>query len=119
MFKAATDAIDNLFFIGVQEAYDTSIKILLKEFSVPLQTEIKKERDQQSSKQMKKQKAKIKDDKLLIDRVKQVNEYDMKLYKYGKYHLFCPLNMFTVLDYKQILIFGEYFLQTIIFGIMI
>jgi hypothetical protein len=83
VFDKAVDALNHLFFVGVQEAYDLSVQVMLRELNVPAQVDVKKERDQQSSKSIAKQKAAIKNNATLLARVREVNAYDVKLYKLG------------------------------------
>ena len=83
IYADATDALKHMFFVGIQEAYDVSVQVMLRELRVPAQVEIKKERDQQSSKSITKQKAAIKNNTTLLARVREVNAYDVQLYRQG------------------------------------
>ena len=84
VFDKAVDALNHLFFVGVQEAYDLSVQVMLRELHVPAQVDVKKERDQQSSKSIAKQKAAIKHNATVLARVREVNAYDMEFYRLGK-----------------------------------
>jgi hypothetical protein len=80
----AKDALDHIFFVGLQEAYDLSVKIMLREFNMSLDIEIQKERDQGTSLSIKRQKDELKGNKPLMDRVRQVNSHDLQLYELGE-----------------------------------
>ena len=83
VYESAVEAIDHIFFIGVQEAYDLSVKILLREMNMTLDIDIQREREQGTSNQMKKRKEEIKRNATLLQRVREVNSYDVELYKLG------------------------------------
>ena len=83
VFNKAADAVNHLFFVGIQEAYDLSVQVMIRELNVPVKVEVKKERDQQSSKSITKQKADIKANNTLLARVREVNAYDIRLYHLG------------------------------------
>ena len=83
VYESAVAAIDRIFFIGVQEAYDLSVKILLREMNMTLDIDIQREREQGTSNQMKKRKEEIKRNATLLQRVREVNSYDVELYKLG------------------------------------
>ena len=83
VYQKAIDSMNGLFFVGIQEAYDLSVQVMLRELNVQIKVDILKERDQQSSKRIAKEKADIKSNKTLLERVRLVNSYDMNLYKYG------------------------------------
>ena len=83
VYEQAVDALNHLFFVGLQEAYDISVQVMIRELGVPVQVEVRKERDQQNSKSLLKQKQAIKTNETLLTRVREVNSYDMKLYQLG------------------------------------
>jgi hypothetical protein len=83
VYESAVEAIDHIFFIGVQEAYDLSVKILLREMNMTLDIDIQREREQGTSNQMKKRKEEIKRNATLLQRVREVNSYDIALYQKG------------------------------------
>jgi hypothetical protein len=84
VFDLAVEAINNIFFIGIQEEYDISVKVMLKELNITLNTVIKKERDQKSSKSIALQKKEIKSNDKIISRMREVNSFDVELYNLGK-----------------------------------
>lgn len=79
IFCKAVEALDNLYFVGLQEAYDISVEAILREFSMNITVEVKKERDQ-GNKQISEQKALLKNNATLMARVKDINHYDYALY---------------------------------------
>jgi hypothetical protein len=83
VYQRAVDALNGIFFVGIQEAYDLSVQVMLRELNVPIKVDVLKERDQQSSKRIAQDKADIKGNNTLLERVWEVNAYDMKLYKSG------------------------------------
>lgn len=83
MFDLAVDALDHIFFIGIQEEYEISVKVMLKELDITVETEVKKERDQQNSKSLTRQKAAIKANLPILERMRVVNSWDMQLYQIG------------------------------------
>jgi hypothetical protein len=84
IFEAAVDAIDNAFFVGLQEAYDLSVKLLLRELDVHKEIAIVKERDNTASKSIKAEKAAILGNAKLMSKIKAVNEWDVHLYRVAK-----------------------------------
>ena len=77
------EALDHIYFIGLQEAYETSVKFLIREFNVSMVAPTLKERDQ-SNKQTTEQKAKLKANAALMQHVKDLNSFDADLYQFGK-----------------------------------
>lgn len=73
-----------IFFVGIQEEYDISVQVMLREFNMTLNTKIKKERDQISNQLITVQKAAIKSNETLLSRLRLVNTYDVQLYKIGE-----------------------------------
>lgn len=77
--------MDALFFAGLQEAYEMSISFLTHEFHIEkLDIELPKERSE-SSKRTKEAKAAILADPVVMQRAREVNSYDIRLYEYGNY----------------------------------
>ena len=74
---------------------------MLREFGVALNTKIKRERDQQSKKFVKQEKARIKADKGLISRLKDVNVFDLNLYYLALFR-FCNTIAFYPDLYSQL-----------------
>lgn len=83
MLKKAKAAVDKLFFVGLQEVYDLSVDMLLREFQIKLDIKLPKERSE-SSKGVKEGKKQILADKNLIKKARLVNAFDVRLYRYGK-----------------------------------
>ena len=83
VFRQATVALDSFFFIGLQDSYDLSVQVLVRELgledSLKLQP-IKKERDQ-SNPVLDKSKKAIKENESLMARAQEVNHYDAMLYQ--------------------------------------
>lgn len=64
----------------MQEEYELSVQVMLRELGVSLTTEIKNERSQQSKSKIKREKARIKANLGLFTRLKDVNVFDLNLY---------------------------------------
>ena len=84
VFQSAVVALDNIFFVGIQEEYEVSVAVMLRELNVTINASLTKERNQQKSKSVQRQKASIRDDGRLQDRMKEVNFYDLQLYNIGE-----------------------------------
>jgi hypothetical protein len=67
--------------VGIQEEYDLSVQVMIRELGVPLKADIKKERDQQKSASLTKQKEDIKSNEVLTSRMRVVNSFDLDLYQ--------------------------------------
>jgi hypothetical protein len=81
VFEGAVDALDHMFFIAIQEVYDISVKVMLREFNMThLDIPIEKERDQSVSKKVTEEKMAIKSNATLMSRVRENNKYDVRLY---------------------------------------
>ncbi len=81
VFEAAVDALDHMYFIAIQEVYDISVKVMLREFNMThLDIPIEKERDQSVSKKVTEEKMTIKSNVTLMTRVRENNKYDVHLY---------------------------------------
>ena len=81
VFEAAVDALDHMYFIAIQEVYDISVKVMLREFNMThLDIPIEKERDQSVSKKVTEEKMIIKSNVTLMNRVRENNKYDVHLY---------------------------------------
>jgi hypothetical protein len=77
------EAVEGLFFIGLQEEFDLSAVALIKEMGLSVVPDIKKERDQ-SNAQMAIQKDAIRNNERIMTRLRQVNSFDLRLYKLGE-----------------------------------
>jgi hypothetical protein len=88
VFDKAVDSINQFFFIGLQEEFEISAKILIRLMGIPKdkwnEISLANEREQGSNKQIKKQKQEILDDIELMGKVREFNDYDIRLYKLGK-----------------------------------
>lgn len=88
VFEKAVDTIDRFFFIGLQEEFDLSAVLLSRELGLDdRNVTVVKEREQQGMKQIKAKKAEITSNSSLMARVREVNDYDIRLYKLGKFFL--------------------------------
>ena len=84
MYRLAVEALNKIAFVGLQEAYDISVRLLLREMNMDyLNVTVFKERDQ-SDRRTTEQKNKLRKNKKLMERTKDVNSFDIKLYKLGK-----------------------------------
>jgi hypothetical protein len=79
---SAVEALNNIFFIGLQEAYELSVEVLLRELNVPLNIPVLKERDM-SNAGITRAKLALKNNKPLMEQVRNLNHYDAKLYELG------------------------------------
>ena len=79
----AKEAIDRIYFVGIQEEYDVSIQLLLRMMQFNGTVNVQKERDQLNREITKKKKLLLNDQPLMM-KVKQLNSYDVELYRYGK-----------------------------------
>jgi hypothetical protein len=87
VFSRAVEALNNLFFVGLQEEFETSSEALIREMNMTSKmpkVEIKKERDQ-SNGQLSKKKADLRDNEQLMNRAREVNQYDTRLYQLGTF----------------------------------
>jgi hypothetical protein len=85
LYSKAVEALDAFFFVGLQEAYELSVEVLVRELSLADSIKlapVKKERDQ-SNKQMDRAKKMIRDNKELMNRAREVNHWDAQLYERG------------------------------------
>ena len=101
IFKAAIDAIDNAYFIGLQEAYDISVKLLLRELNVSNMNKhsgheisILKERDNTVSKSILKEKATIKGNRDIMNKIYINNLWDIHLYRIAKERFCATVKMY-------------------------
>lgn len=82
VFNKAVDALSKFFFVGLQEAYELSVKVFLHEINRSNESiTMVNERDQGTAKKMNKDKADIKANKSLMEKAYRVNSYDVKLYR--------------------------------------
>lgn len=79
IFAKAVDTLNSLYFVGIQEDFDASVSVMLRDFNVSMDYTIKKERDM-SNAGIAKAKAKLKNDPMIIKKLREINSYDMKLY---------------------------------------
>lgn len=77
------EAVEGLFFIGLQEEFDLSALALIREMGLSVVPDIKKERDQSNAK-MAIQKDAIRNNERIMSRLKQVNSFDIRLFTLGE-----------------------------------
>ena len=80
-FDAAVDALENMFFVGLTEAYDLSVHVLLRELQEDTDIKIVKERDNTKRKHIIQQKADILNNATAVELIKQLNSWDIELYR--------------------------------------
>lgn len=83
VFKQAIDAVNNFFFVGLQEAYEISVELLIRELNLnkdAFLSPIKKERDQSTGGKIVREKNELKQNNALLQRARVVNKYDVELY---------------------------------------
>ena len=83
VYEKAEDAVNRLFFVGLQEEFEVSAYAVARELQTNESISIVKERDQQSSQSIKKQKQDILKNQKVMDRLREVNQYDIRLYQVG------------------------------------
>jgi hypothetical protein len=76
------EALNGVFFIGLQEAYDISVEMLIREFKSSIIPLNKHEREAKSKKQTQEKNA-ILNNEALMTKAKMMNSYDIKLYELG------------------------------------
>ena len=111
IYEKAVEAIEHMFFIGLQEEYEVSVHLLLREMRVSIPVNIQRERDQQVNRRVTEQKKAIKANQELIRRVREVNMYDIHLYELGKTFL---LNSSSSSFFFQLTVVDLLLLMTII-----
>jgi hypothetical protein len=89
--------MDNIYFIGLQEAYEVSVTLMLRELGMPnnFTVPVTKERDQSSSatSRIAKEKKELLSNQVLMARTKELNSYDIKLYSHG---IFSSLSLYSL-----------------------
>ena len=81
VYKRALDAVKGIFFLGLQEAYEISVKTLLRELSIKQDIPILKERDQTTNKQQIKRKLAITSNATAMNKIRAHNTFDADLYR--------------------------------------
>lgn len=93
VFQKAADNINRFFFVGLQEEFDVSAVLLAREIGLKdSNVTVVKEREQQGMKQIKLKKSEITSNATLMARVREVNNYDLRLFKLGMFmskFIFC------------------------------
>lgn len=88
IFQKAVDTIDRFYFVGLQEEFDVSAILLARELGLnDHNVTVVKEREQQGMKQIKIKKAEITSNDNLMSRLRQVNDYDIQIYKLGMFSI--------------------------------
>ena len=80
LYDTAVNALDNMYFIGLQEVYDLSVKIMLRELNYKGKLEILKERDQAANRKIRREKEAIRNNSTMVTKINAVNSWDRKLY---------------------------------------
>lgn len=80
VYKKAVEALKAIFFVGLQEAYDVSVKVLLRELGVSVDIPILKERDQSNAMAMRRKNA-ILNNATALNKIRAHNTFDADLYK--------------------------------------
>ena len=74
--------MNKIFFVAIQEEYDVSVEVMLRELKVNIKSkEVRRERDQQYDPFLADQKQAIRANEDLLARLKKFNYYDVELYK--------------------------------------
>lgn len=80
VFQKAVEALNNIFFMGIQEEFDISVQVMLREFQVSMNYTVKKERDM-SNAGVAKKKAVLKGSAGIMNKLREINHYDVTLYE--------------------------------------
>ena len=80
VYKKAVEAVKAIFFVGLQEAYDISVKVLLRELSINVDIPILKERDQSTPQAIKRKQA-ILNNATAMNKIAAHNTFDADLYR--------------------------------------
>jgi hypothetical protein len=81
--------------VGLQEVYELSVELMLRELGVNITIPVKREREQVSKTQSRNKQA-ILNNRVLMERALEVNTYDTKLYALGMAYnpfFFCVMHM--------------------------
>lgn len=85
VFRKASEGMEHFFFVGLQEEFDLSAVLLARELGLnDRNVSVAKEREQQGMQQIKRKKQEITGNERLMQRVREVNSYDLRLYQLGK-----------------------------------
>ena len=107
IFNKAVDALNAFFFVGLQEVYDLSVELMQRELHTDEndQIPVKNERNNNSG-PLKKKKAAIKSNKALMERTRQLNNYDERLYFLARNRFCITLekypDLYAKLDTKKV-----------------
>ena len=81
IYAKAIDALDHMFYVGIHEEYAISAEAMLREFHVHMTYTIAKERDNSNRETLEK-KEEITKNVTIMQRLEEINHYDMRLYEY-------------------------------------
>lgn len=70
--------------MGLQEEFDLSAQALVRAMNVSITIDIQKERDNNNG-PIKREKDALRNNKKLMQRLREVNQYDLKLWDIGKH----------------------------------
>jgi hypothetical protein len=82
VFTKAKEALQNFFFVGIQEQYDLSVELLQRQLGVHVVQQVENVREN-SNPRTKALKDRIRHDTQLVARTRQVNDWDVQLYALG------------------------------------
>lgn len=80
VYAKAVEALNNIYFVGIQEVFDISVQVMLREFQVSMNYTIKKERDM-SNAGITREKQKLRSNTVLTKKLREINKYDIALYE--------------------------------------
>lgn len=91
LYDLAIKALRNFFFIGLQEEFEISVQLLLREMhfpsSIASNITIAKEREQTSNRKISKEKKEIRTNESLMARIRIANIFDIRLYRQGNLYI--------------------------------
>merc|ERR1712146_838326 len=80
LFEKAREGIESIFFVGLQEVYDLSVKIMLRELNFKGELEVVKERDQAMNKKVRREKEAIRNNATAVAKMHAINAWYKELY---------------------------------------
>lgn len=81
-------ALNGLFFVGLQEEFELSALAIVRAMKANITVDIQKERDNGGG-PVKREKEALRNNKKLMDRLREVNQYDLKLWDLGGSYCVC------------------------------
>ncbi len=97
VFQAAVAALNEIFFVGLQEEYDLSVELMIKMFNSTIPVKNNRER----LNKVEKPKLALLTNKRLMKLAEEVNSFDNRLYEIAVSRYCSFVNQFADLKIKQ------------------